>query len=254
VRRISREVVEDAAGEGIEILEVRLSPAFMTRFHPLDWDELLRAVAEGAAAGADGAGSDGGGSRMRVGLLLIASRDLGIEAAHRTLDLALAHRDQVCGFDLAGPEAEYPAELFREVFERAAAEGLPVTVHAGEAGPASEVEAAVTRLHAARIGHGVKAAEDPAVVDLLVERGVVLEMCPTSNWITRAAPSLEEHPCRRLIEAGVKVTLSTDDPAVFGTTLPREFEIARDVWGLGEPELAALDRNARDATFLSVSG
>ncbi len=149
----------------------------------------------------------------------------------------------VVGFGIGGDEARGPARLYRQVFERVRDAGLAALPHGGETtGPESVWEA--LECGARRIGHGIRAVDDAALLEELRRRDVALEICITSNVRTRAVQALEEHPVRRLFDAGVPLVLNTDDPALFETTLLREYELARDVFGFTDEELRELARNS----------
>jgi len=244
VRRIVRENVEDAAAEGIDHVELRFSPAFMGEVHGLDPRAVAEAVCDAAAEAREAVGTG-------VALIGIVSRQYGPDAGWREVEAAIACRDRgVVALDLAGDEAGFPGELFVDHFRRARDAGLRVTVHAGEAAGPESVRQAIDGLGAERIGHGVRAVEDPALVDLLAERGIPLEVCPTSNVQTSTAPSYRAHPLPELLARGVAATLNTDDPSISAIDLPHEYRVARDEIGLGEEELATLQRNALAAAFL----
>jgi aminodeoxyfutalosine deaminase len=149
------------------------------------------------------------------------------EEAETTVRYAVRYRDRgVVGIGLGGPEADYPPELYEKAFALARKEGLASVPHAGEtAGPAS-VRGALDALHADRLRHGIRAVEDPGLVRELADRGIVLDVCPISNVRTKAVASLEEHPLPRLAAAGVRCSISTDDPAMFDTDLTRDYEAA----------------------------
>ena len=154
----------------------------------------------------------------------------------------------VVGFNLAGDEAGYPPGQFREAYEIAASSGLGCTVHAGEHAGAESVREALT-LPVTRLSHGVRAVEDPALVQEIVERGIVLEACPTSNIATHVFDSYEAHPLRKLHEAGVNLTLGSDDPPYFGCSIGGEYAVARERFGFEEGELKAITRTAVRASF-----
>jgi adenosine deaminase len=247
VRRIARENVEDAAREGIDAIELRFSPYFMAEPHGLDPLAVAEAVCEAVAEAA---------ARLpvQVRLLVIVSRQYGpeigwieVEAARRCRDLG------VVGLDLAGDERNFPGALFVAHFRRARDAGLHRVAHAGEAAGAASVRQAVLELGAERIGHGIRAREDPAVLDLLAERGIALEVCPTSNLHTTTVASYREHPLPELLRRGLLVTLNTDDPSISGIDLAHEYRVARDEMGLGEDELRRLQENALAAAFLSAA-
>ena len=155
------------------------------------------------------------------------------------------------GFGLAGDEAGHPPAPFARAFALAAEAGLGLTCHAGEwAGPESVRGALALPGPVTRLGHGVRAIEDPGLVGELAARGIVLEVCPTSNVVLGAYPSYPEHPFPRLRAAGVRVTLGSDDPPYWQATIGGEYAVARDVWGLGEAALREVTRTAIAAAFV----
>ena len=150
----------------------------------------------------------------------------------------------------SGDEAGFPPAQFAEAFGIVAASGLPCTVHAGEwAGP-DKVREAIDTLPVTRLGHGVRAIEDARLVDEIAERGITLEVCPGSNLATGMYESYAHHPLPRLVAAGVKVTLGSDDPPFFGTTIGREYDAARLHFSLSEDTLRGITRNALEAAFV----
>jgi aminodeoxyfutalosine deaminase len=174
----------------------------------------------------------------------------GIPAADATLRYALDQRpDGLVGFGLGGPEIGVPRPQFAQHFTAAREVGLHCVPHAGETTGPGTVWDALRLLHAERIGHGTSAAQDPALLAHLAETGIALEVCPTSNLATRAVATLEEHPLRSFVDAGVTVTINSDDPPMFGTTLNREYEIAARLLGLTEAGIADLARNAVRSSF-----
>lgn len=174
----------------------------------------------------------------------------GLPAADVTLDTALRWGpDSLVGFGLGGPEQGVPRPQFAEHFDRARAAGLHSVPHAGESTGPQSIWDSLDHLGAERIGHGIAAAQDPALMERLAAEGVVLEVCPTSNVRTRSVPSLQEHPLPTLVSAGVQVTINSDDPPMFGTTLNREYEIAAELLDLGRDGVRALAVAAVDASF-----
>jgi adenosine deaminase/aminodeoxyfutalosine deaminase len=176
--------------------------------------------------------------------------EAGIEAADVTLDVALGCRpDGLVSFGLGGPEIGVPRPQFASHFARAKAEG-----HAGESAGPQSIWDALNTLGAERIGHGIAAAQDPALMQTLVDRGISLEVCPTSNVCTRSVPSLEEHSLPALVEAGVVVTINSDDPPMFATTLNREYVVAASLLDLDVTGVADLARTAARVSFLPADG
>jgi aminodeoxyfutalosine deaminase len=173
-----------------------------------------------------------------------ATRQFGAEAAMEVARFAVERRESgVVAFGIGGDEARGPAEWFADVYRHCRENGLHTTCHAGETVGPESIRAALA-IGAERIGHGISAAGDAALMAELRARDVPLEICPTSNVCTGAVASLEEHPLRRLYDAGVPIVLDSDDPALFGTSIGREFEIAGARFGFTEEELAGLATNS----------
>jgi aminodeoxyfutalosine deaminase len=178
----------------------------------------------------------------------------GVPAADATLDFALNHRvDALIGFGLGGPEVGVPRPQFQPHFDAARAAGLRSVPHAGETTGPETVWDALRLLGAERIGHGTTAVEDPALLAHLAETGIPLEVCPSSNVATRAVAAIADHPITAFVDAGVTVTVNSDDPPMFGTSLNREYEIAADLLGLDEAGVADLARTAVRASFAQES-
>ncbi|MDQ6525529.1 adenosine deaminase [Nocardioides sp. LHD-245] len=174
----------------------------------------------------------------------------GIPAADATLGFALDHGPAgLLGFGLGGPEIGVPREWFVPHFAAARAAGLRSVPHAGETTGPETIWTSLRDLGAERIGHGTSAAQDPALLAHLAEHRIPLEVCPSSNVATRAVASLDEHPLPVFVDAGVVVTINSDDPPMFGTTLNREYEIAAELLGLDEAGLARLAVAGVDASF-----
>lgn len=155
----------------------------------------------------------------------------------------------VAAMDLAGAEALYPTYKYKELFKKAADRGIPFTIHAGEAGGADEVACAI-EMGALRIGHGVRSYEDPAVVRMIREKGIFLEMCPTSNRITKAVTDMKAYPLREYLSQGIKVAVCTDDMAICRTELKKEFDYLEKLMGLTEDEKVQILKNTREGAFL----
>ncbi len=245
-RRVAYENVEDAAGEGMDLIELRFSPWFMAERHGLDPGGVVEACIDGVRAGARDFG-------VAVGLIGILSRTYGPETCMQELDALLAHRDGLVGMDLAGDEAGFPPALFREHFQRVRDAGLGVTIHAGEADGPQSVWSALRDLGAARIGHGFRSIEDPDLVAYLADQAIPLECCPTSNLHTSTVSSYAEHPMARLAAEGVPFCLNTDDPGISAVTLRHEYDVAGPAMGLTPVQLRGAQRAAFEASFLSGS-
>ena len=180
---------------------------------------------------------------------LDAIRQFGPDQAWPVAEFAAANQNAgVVSFGIGGDELTGPAEWFSGVYKYAKEQGLRLTAHAGETAGPESIWAAL-EIGAERIGHGIRAIDDPLLVRHLAEHRIPLEVCITSNVKTGAVASLAEHPVRRLFDAGVPITLSTDDPAIFRTTLAREFALAAEHFGFTESELSQIRQNAWDFRF-----
>ena len=180
-----------------------------------------------------------------------AARHFGIEQAKYVVDQAIHLKDRnVVGIGLGGDERKGPPEQFRQFYDLARDNGLRLTVHAGESVGPESIWGALRELKADRIGHGLHAIEDPELVRYLAEHQVPVEVCISSNVLTGCCSSLEQHPVRKLFDAGVLVTLNTDDPEMFHTTLNREYQIAQQVFGFSDDELRQVAENSFRASFV----
>ncbi|MDR2227563.1 MAG: adenosine deaminase, partial [Providencia sp.] len=179
------------------------------------------------------------------------SRTFGQKACTAELQSLLAHRNQLCALDLAGDELGFPGALFEEHFIKARDTGLNITVHAGEAAGAASIWHAIKELGAQRIGHGVKAIEDPALIEYLVQHQIGIESCLTSNIQTSTVASLAQHPLKTFLQHGVLASINTDDPAVQGIELRHEYEVAAPEAGLTPDQIEQAQRNGLTMAFLS---
>jgi adenosine deaminase len=244
VRRIVRENLEDAAGEGIDYIELRFSPWFMGEEHGLDTFGVVEAACDALEEAC-------GVIPVQAKLIGIISRHYGPEIGRVELEAAIRCRHRgVVALDLAGDEANFPGELFVRHFQEARDAGLRSVAHAGEAAGAASVRQAVLELGAERIGHGIRAVEDPVVLDLLAERRIALEVCPTSNLQTSTVRDYGSHPLPALLRRGLAVTLNTDDPGISGIDLAHEYRIASEELGLSKAEIRQMQENALEAAFL----
>jgi adenosine deaminase len=205
----------------------------------------VEAVADGTSAGARAAG-------VRVNLIGILSRTYGPETAARELEALLGQRDHIAALDLAGDEANFPAGWFAEHFRRARDAGWHITVHAGESAGPESIWSAIRDLGAERIGHAIRAIEDPALMDYLAERHIGVENCLTSNVQTSCVPDYASHPLKRFLEHGIRATLNTDDPGISGITLPYEYEAAAPRSGLTRDQIRQAQVNALETAFLTA--
>jgi adenosine deaminase len=241
LRRIAYELAVDEAAEGVRYAEVMVSlPDHRERFD--DWDGVLEAMLEGLA---DGERDFGVVSRVIVDVV----RGIDLRLSRRAMEVGVRHLDAgVVGIGVGGEERFGP-EPYEEIFLAGIAGGLHSVPHAGESEGAASVRGAVHQLRAERIGHGIRILEDPELVAEVRERGIALDVCPTSNVMTRSVPSLEEHPLPALLDAGLRCTIASDDPAMFGSPLAGEYERCRSAFGFGDERLAELARNGVRASF-----
>jgi adenosine deaminase len=245
IERIAYENLEDAVREGIDYIELRFSPAFMGERYGIHPRIVTSAVCAALRAAR-------GHLPVQANLIVIMSRHLGEERCWDELEAALAHQgDGVVALDLAGDEANFPGSRFRRHFLRARDAGFHITIHAGEAAGPASVRQAIEELGAERIGHAVHSIEDGALLDLIAERGIAIESCPTSNVQTTTVPSYAAHPLPAFLRRGLLVTLNTDDPGISAIDLPYEYRVARDQLGLNTQELRQLQGNGVRAAFLS---
>jgi adenosine deaminase len=243
-RRIAYENVEDAKTEGLDYVELRFSPWFMAEVHQLDPAGVVDAVCAGIAEGERDC-------HLPVGLTGILSRTYGPEIAWQELNALLTQKDQLCALDLAGDEIHFPGELFIEHFRVAREAGWQVTVHAGEADGPRSMWQAIRELGALRIGHGIRAVEDPALMDYLAEKRIGIESNLTSNLQTSSVPDYANHPVRRFLEHGILTNLNTDDPGISRITLDYEYRVAAPAAGLTPEMIHQAQRNALEMAFLS---
>jgi adenosine deaminase len=242
LERIAAELVETKAAEHVRYLEIRWGPLLHVA-RGLSLADGIAAVARGARSAASRTGTE-------VRLICTALRSHDPAANRELAETAARFRDRgLTGWDLAGPEEGFPdPAVHAAAFDAARAAGLRITLHAGEWGGAAQVRRALA-MNPERIAHGPGAIDDPDLCHELIERGVTLDLCPTSNWQAGIVPSIAAHPLARLHRLGVSVTLSTDDTTVSDLTLTDEYERALEEIGLTEAELWAIDRHALDVAF-----
>ena len=234
---IARRLFERLHAQGVCYAEVTLS-AGVILWKQQDLASIFDALAEEAVR-----------SPIPVRWVLDAVRQFGAEAAAPVFDFAAEHiRDGVVAIGIGGFEAEGPALWFRDLYAKARDRGLRLTCHAGETTNAQSVWDALA-IGAERIGHGIRAVDDPRLTGHLRERQIPLEICITSNLRTGAVTSLAEHPARRLFDAGVPLILNTDDPALFGCTLESEYDLAARAFGFTSEDLAELAANSLRFAF-----
>ncbi|MFI1926917.1 adenosine deaminase [Streptomyces sp. NPDC020377] len=249
VRLLTYEVARDLARQQVRYAELTITPFSSTR-RGIDELAFMDAIEDARKA-----------AEAEFGTVLRWCFDIpgeaGLEAAEETTRLATDDRirpEGLVSFGLGGPEIGVPRPQFKPYFDRAIAAGLRSVPHAGETTGPQTVWDALTHLRAERIGHGTSSAQDERLLAHLAEHRIALEVCPTSNIATRAVRTLDEHPIKEFVRAGVLVTINSDDPPMFGTDLDNEYAVAARLLDLDERGLAALAVNAVDASFLDEAG
>ena len=217
IHRVTREAVEDAAHDNIRYLELRFTPVALSRAEGFPLHDVMDWVLSSAREAAQK-------NNIKVRLIASVNRHESPELAEQVAWLAAERiQDGLVGLDLAGNEAEYKSDPFHEIFKEAKQSGLHVTIHAGEWGSAANVRDAIENLDAERIGHGVRVMEDENVVALAKEHETAFEVCVTSNYQSGVVGSRTKHQLPSMIEAGLNVTVNTDDPSVSRITLSHEY-------------------------------
>jgi adenosine deaminase len=240
--RIATEFVQDAAAVGVRYAEVTFTPVGHAR-RVGDWHWPVDAVLDAFA-------SAGRSHGVTVAVILDHSRENPLRDAMRTAEVAMEARSRgVVALGLAGDEHEDGGRAFKKAFAFARDHGLGSVVHAGETTGPESIWIAIDDLGASRIGHGLSAVHDRRLLERLVADGIVLEVCPTSNVATGVVASLERHPWPRLVAAGLRLTVNSDDPAMFSTNLASEFALVRQLWGASDDDLGDLTRTALAGSY-----
>nr|WP_241866150.1 adenosine deaminase [Proteus mirabilis] len=243
-RRVAYENVVDVANAGIDYAELRFSPYYMAMKHQLPIEGVVEAIIDGVQSALHT-------YDVEIRLIGILSRTFGENACQQELNGLLKHQDKITALDLAGDELGFPGHLFQPHFNRARDTGWKITVHAGEAAGAESIWHAIKELGANRIGHGVKAIEDPRLMDYLAEHQIGIESCLTSNIQTSTIASLAQHPLKKFLEHGIIASLNTDDPAVEGIELKHEYTVAAPAAGLTAAQIRQAQINGLTMAFIS---
>ena len=237
---IAELTARDMAAQGIRYAEMFFSPSSFVR-RGLSVQELTQAVRRGLAREPG----------IEIALIADLVRNFGADAEFDILEqLKETQEFGVVGIGIGGSEHDFPPAPFARLYERARALGFHANAHAGEAAGANSIWGAIRELHAERIGHGTRAWEDPALVQYLVDHRIPLEMCPNSNVRTNVVASLRDHPIRRYFDAGVVVTVNTDDPKMFQTRLADEYRLLEQECGWTKAEICRVILSAIDASWM----
>ena len=248
IERLTFEVCEDMyLTSNVRILELRYAPSFILEAYPeLGAEHILSAIIRGCERSE-------ALYPIATGIICLLQRIKPARENEYWCDFAIDHKDVIIGVDLADDEVKYPPELFSSIFMKAKSAGMGITIHAGEPNTPTAHTNILTSLEflgADRIGHGVQAIKDPSVIEKLVESKTVLELCPTSNYLTQAVQSLKEHPLHKLYDLGVRTTINTDDPGVMNTTLMNEYQVAHNLLGMSQEKLIQTNEWAYEASFI----
>lgn len=244
MERVAFEMVETLAKEGVTYAEIRFAPQLHVQ-RGLTQAQVVEAVIHGVKRGMEQYPG------IRAGLILCCMRgDTNMDMNMETVEVAKQYLgDVVCAVDIAGAEALYPTAMFGELFAKVREYGLPMTIHAGEADGPESVKTALS-FGTKRIGHGVASIEDPELMKRLADEKITLEVCITSNYHTKEVESIEAHPFRKLFDAGVRVTLNSDNMTCSRVNINTELDILRNVFGFTEEELEQIMQYAYEARFL----
>lgn len=248
--RLAYEVCVDAYNDNVVMLELRYAPSFINEGHSkLTYEKIHKSLMKGIQIAEKKFG-------MSVGLIGIIQRIKSVAEARKAMDFFIDHKKDYIGVDLADNEVGFDPKPFAPLFQRAKKAGLHVTIHSGEMPHANAGQwmiDTIEMLGAERIGHGVQCINHPAVIEILKSRGIPLEVCPLSNWLTQAFPTFDKHPLRELYDRGMKLTLNSDDPGIFGSTLTDDYDIAQKYHGFGIEEFKAMNKVAFQKSFLPES-
>lgn len=248
IQRVTHEVIADAAADNVRYMELRFTPRALNNLLQGEYEDVVDWVCTATAEASNVYG-------IQCSLILSMNRHESVEIGEKVVDVAIQFKDRgVVGIDLAGQEANFSARPFSRIFEKAKSEGLGVTVHAGEWAGAESIREALDALGADRIGHGVRCVEDPALCDLLIEKQIALELCPTSNVDSGVIAAYKGHPIRKLYDDGLRTTLNTDDPLISNITLSDEYTAAMSLLDFSVADVKRNILNAAESAFLPPEG
>ncbi len=246
IERITYELLEDLNMQNVKYVEIRFAPFLHTR-EGLTFDEVVKSVLRGM----EGAKKDFG---IISNAILICMRDESVDESIKVVEYGAKYIGKgVVAVDLAGNEKDFPPELHEEAFKLAFQKGYNITIHAGETGIEENIPKSIELLHAQRIGHGIAAAKDPKIMELLKEKNIFLEMCPISNLQTKAVESIEDYPIRNFMEKGLKITVNTDNTTVSNTSLEKEYNFLIKKFNFNIEDILKLIDNSIEAAFLQES-
>ncbi len=247
LERIAFEACEDAFNDGIKLLELRYAPTFITDGHPeLSFEKIHRALCKGVDRAKKA-------FPMAVGLICIVQRIKSYERGAHVVDFAIDHQDSFIALDLADNEEGFDPKTFAPLFQKAKKAGLHLTIHSGETPQAQSahwVKDSIEILGAERIGHGIQIINNPGVLKFVKDKKIPLEACPISNYLTQSYTTYEAHPIRELMTEGILVTVNSDDPGVFATTLSDDYEVLHRVHAFTTDDFKKCNQIAFNYSFI----
>lgn len=250
LERLAFEVCEDAFNDGIRILELRYAPTFIADGHPhLSFEKIHESLNKGIQLAQKK-------FPMAVGLICILQRTLPYEKVEKVTQFAIENKNSFLALDLADNEDGFEPAKFAPLFAKAKSAGLQITVHSGEAPSKNAgqwIKDSIEVLGATRIGHGVQSIHFPDIIDLLKKKNVALEICPYSNYLTQAFPSIKDNPIKKLKELGVAVTINSDDPGMFASLLSDEYLLLQEHHGFTKKDFAECNKTAFHHSFISLA-
>ena len=242
IKTITFELMEDALFENVKYMEIRFAPVLHTQ-NGITQRDAIKAVVDGIKKAEMY-------FNIEANVILCCMKHLGGEEAKKTIEAGKEFIGKgVCAVDLAGGEYDGFSDEYKEAFDLADEYGYNITVHAGEAAGRNNVFDSIEKLHATRIGHGVRIADDENVKAILKEKGITLEICPTSNVQTKAVKSYEEHPIKKLMDEGIKITINTDNRTVSDTTMGNEYNLCAEKYGFGMDEFRKIYIDSVNSSF-----
>lgn len=236
IKRISFELTQDLINDGVVYAEVRFAPILHQK-NDLKLEEVIDAVLEGTKS-----------DKIIINIILCMMRGFSFDDNKKIIDL-FNYNKRIVGLDLAGAEAIYPNELYKDLFEIINQRKIPFTIHSGEALGYESVDSAI-KLNAKRIGHGIRSVENEETIDLLIKNNVMLEVCPTSNVDTFSVDKYENHPIYELYKRGVKISINTDDRTVSNITLEKEYEKLKEYFKFTDEDFKKINIDSLNSSFI----
>ncbi|MBU0506878.1 MAG: adenosine deaminase [bacterium] len=230
---------------GIKNLELRYAPLMLKKYAGLSFDESHAVISEAVNWAQEKL-------KMKVGLIAIGERNYSFDEIVSVLEWAINNESKLIGVDLANQEFDFEPKKYANIFNKVHQTDLGITIHCSESGFPQQVVETIKYIKPNRIGHGIAIVNSPDIMQLVREREITLELCPTSNWITRCVSDPSKHPLKTFLDRGLRVTLNTDDPGLFDISMPKEIEFCKKYLNLEQKDFALLNIYATDASFLDL--